>query len=224
MKDPLLKLVLALSISTMLFSFSSNTENKREAAIAPFKIMLIKHTVANYEKWKPAFDAHSSVRKEYGQTDLDLLREIDNPNQLLIVQKISDVQKAKAFTVLPDLKETMEKARVTSAPEFFYYNVVRNEDSKINTKERIMVTHKVKDFDAWVKVYDGEGKATRASEGMVDRVLARGIDDPNIVHIVFAVTDMVKAKAAINSEAKKKLMKSAGVEGVPTIEFYKQAK
>ncbi|HTE29649.1 MAG TPA: hypothetical protein VK666_04695 [Chryseolinea sp.] len=224
MKDPLLKLVLALCISTMLFSFSSNTGNKREAAIAPFKVMLIKHTVANYEKWKPAFDAHSSVRKEYGQTDLDLLREIDNPNQLLIVQKISDVQKAKAFTVLPDLKETMEKAGVTSAPEFFYYNVVRNEDSKINTKDRIMVTHKVKDFDAWVKVYDGEGKARRASEGMVDRVLARGIDDPNIVHIVFAVTDMVKAKAAINSEAKKKLMKSAGVEGVPTIEFYKQAK
>ncbi len=87
-----------------------------------------------------------------------------------------------------------------------------------------MVTHKVKDFDAWLKVYDGEGKATRASQGMVDRVLARGIDDPNIVHIVFAVTDMAKAKAAISSEAKKKLMTSAGVEGPPTIEFYKQVK
>ena len=94
----------------------------------------------------------------------------------------------------------------------------------IDTKDRVMVTHRVKDFDAWVKVYDGEGKPTRASEGMVDRVLARGIDDPNIVHIVFAVTDMAKAKAAITSEAKKNLMMSAGVEGAPTIEFFEQAK
>jgi len=229
MKNPAFKHVLAFCmISTMLFSFSSVIENAKEepatSAIAPFKVMLIRHTVADYEKWKPAFDAHASVRKEYGQTDLDLLRGIDNPNQVLIVEKIGDVQKAKDFTALPELKETMQKAGVTSAPEFFYYDVIRNDDSKINTKDRVMVTHKVKDFDAWVKVYDKEGKATRASEGMVDRVLARGIDDPNLVHIVFAVTDMAKAKAAINSEGKKKLMTSAGVEGPPVIEYYKQAK
>ena len=169
-------------------------------------------------------DAHGSVRKTYGLTDLDLLRGIENPNEVLIVEKIADVKKAKDFTMLPDLKETMQKAGVTSAPEFFYYDVIRNDDSKIGTKDRVMVTHKVKDFDAWIKVYDGEGKPTRASQGMVDRVLARGIDDPNVVHIVFAVTDMAKAKAAITSEAKKKLMTSAGVEGPPTIEFYKQAK
>ena len=86
-----------------------------------------------------------------------------------------------------------------------------------------MITHKVKDFDAWLKVYDGEGMATRAAEGMVDRVIARGVDDPNMVHIVFAITDMTKAKAAITSEAKKKIMMSAGVDGPPTIEFYNMA-
>jgi hypothetical protein len=58
---------------------------------------------------------------------------------------------------------------------------------------------------------------------MVDRVLARNVEDPNMIHLVFAVTDMAKAKAAINSDAKKKLMKSAGVEGTPVIEFYKRA-
>lgn len=231
--NPPLKQALALGISTVLLLCSSTTvitnveSNKRQStdvAFAPFKVMLIKHTVADYEKWKPAYDAHGSVRKQYGQTDLDLLRGIDNPNQVLIVEKIADLKKAKDFTMLSDLKETMQKAGVNSAPEFFYYDVIRNDDSKIETKDRIMVTHKVKDFDAWLKGYDGEGKATRASQGMVDRVLARNIDDPTIVHIVFAVTDMAKAKTAISSEAKKKLMTNAGVEGVPTIEFYKQAK
>jgi hypothetical protein len=54
-------------------------------------------------------------------------------------------------------------------------------------------------------------------------VLACGIDDPHIVHIVFAVTDIAKTKAAIGSEAQKQLMSSAGVEGRPTIEYYKMA-
>lgn len=225
-KNSPLKQLLALCVAAMLFSFININKTMKpttNTALAPFKVVLIKHSVADYEKWKPAYVAHGSVRKEYGLTDLDLLRGIDNPNLILVVEKIADVKKAKEFTTLPDLKEAMEKAGVNSAPEFFYYDVIRNDDSKINTKDRVMVTHKVKDFDAWVKVYDGEGKATRASEGMVDRVLARGIDDPNLVHIVLAVTDMAKAKAAIFSEGKKKLMTSAGVEGPPTIEFFKQA-
>jgi len=32
-----------------------------------------------------------------------------------------------------------------------------------------------------------------------------GIDDPNIVYIVFAITDIVRAKANIHSEAKEKI-------------------
>ena len=46
-----------------------------------------------------------------------------------------------------------------------------------------------------------------------------GIDDPNIVYIVFAITHIVKGKATINSEAKKKLMSTVRVEGMPIIEF-----
>ncbi|MBK8585427.1 MAG: cyclase [Bacteroidetes bacterium] len=87
----------------------------------------------------------------------------------------------------------------------------------------MIINHKVKDFDAWLKVYDGEGVATRAEEGMVDVLLARGIDDPNIVYIVFDITDMEKAKAALSSESKKNLMMSAGVEGAPKMDFYTTA-
>ena len=237
--NSVLKQLLALCISVTLFSCNDSTETAteesktgdtsvaetpaQETASTPFKVMLIKHSVADYEKWKPAYTAHDSVRKAYDLTDVDVLREVDNPSRVLVVEKISDVQKAKDFTKLPDLKDAMQKAGVKGAPEFSYYEVIRNDDSKIDTKDRIMVTHKVKDFDTWLKAYDGEGKPTRASEGMVDRVLARDIDDPNIVHLVFAVTDMAKAKAAIGSEAKKNLMTSAGVEGRPTIEYYQIA-
>jgi hypothetical protein len=114
----------------------------------------------------------------------------------------------------------MGKAGVTSKPTIQFFHVIRF-DPEAKEKQWVMITHKVKDFDAWVKVYDGEGTAKRASEGMADAVLARGIDDPNLVQIVFDIKDMAKAKAALFSEEKKKLMTSAGVEGKPVITFYK---
>ena len=85
----------------------------------------------------------------------------------------------------------------------------------------LVVVHKVKDFDIWLKAYDGEGKAKRMENGLIDRSLSRGIDDPNMVTVIFVVTDMAKAKARIGSEELKKLMMDAGVEGPPQISYFK---
>ncbi len=222
------KPILALVFAVALFSCNNPKTKKEEAqktddatASTPFKAFLVKHTVADYAKWLPAYNANDSLRKAYGLTSYGLGRGLDDSNTIVVMNKMDDVQKAKDFTALPDLKDAMMKAGVTSAPEFSYWNVIRNDDSKIDQKERIMVTHHVKDFAAWLKVYDGEGKAKRMEEGMIDRGVARSVDDSNMVSLVFAITDMAKAKAAITSDAKKKLMTDAGVDSPPTIMFYK---
>jgi quinol monooxygenase YgiN len=193
-----------------------------DASFASYPLMFIKHKVADYSKWKTAYDKHDSVRKAYGLSDIGVSRSAEDPNTVLIGEKISDLQKAKDFTLLPNLKEAMTKAGVTGKPEFTFLNIVRDE-SPTAIKDRVLITHRVKDFDTWLKAFDAEGKTTRAGEGMIDHLLARGIDDPNLVVISLAITDMGKAKTAIFSEAKKKIMVNAGVEGAPAIEFYKRA-
>ena len=106
--------------------------------------------------------------------------------------------------------------------QFNLFHVIRfNPDSK--EKQWVLVTHKVKDFDAWLKVFDAEGTATRATYGLVDVVLARGLNDSNLVHIVFDISDMAKAKARMNDPALKKIMTDAGVISAPKIEFYNSA-
>lgn len=200
---------------------SDTTATTTVVEFEPFKIIGIKHKVADYEKWRKVYDAHDSTRTAYGITHYMIGRGIDEPNMIIIMDKMNDVQKAKDFSKLPNLKETMKKGGVIGTPEFTYYDVIRNEPTPIDQKERLMVTHRVKDFDAWLKVYDAEGTAKRMDEGLIDRGMARGIDDPNMVSVVFAITDMKKAKDNINSEAKKKLMKEAGVEGTPQMFFYK---
>ncbi|MEP7163327.1 MAG: hypothetical protein ABI741_01470 [Ferruginibacter sp.] len=192
------------------------------AAFTPFDVAEISHSVKDYAKWRPFFDADSTNRKASGLELMVVGRSIDKPNNVIIALQVSDLQKAKDFSGNPKLKEVMDKAGVISKPDIQFFHIIRfNPDSK--EKQWVRVTHRVKDFDEWLKVFDNEGTANRASQGLIDVALGRGIDDPNIVTLVFDIKDMAKAKASILSEEKKKLMMSAGVEGVPTIGFYSTA-
>ncbi|MEO7047063.1 MAG: hypothetical protein ABI091_17300 [Ferruginibacter sp.] len=195
------------------------TPSATPEVVVPFDVIEVRHTIKDYATWKPIFEADSANRAAAGLQAIALGRIIDKPNDILIVMKTTDIQKAKDFSTNPVLKATMDKAGVISKPTTQLWHIIRfNPDSK--EKQWVEVTHKVKDFDAWLKVYDAEGKDKRMSEGMVDVALGRGIDDSNMVKIVFDITDMAKAKAAIASDEKKKLMQSAGVIGIPDIKYY----
>ena len=193
---------------------------KEEPVFEPFKIMVITHTVKDFDTWKKAFDEHESVRTASGLTLRALGRDMDNPNKVYVFLNLEDLQKAKDFAANPELKERMKKGGVTSAPEFRYADVVRFEESPATLKGRLRVGHKVKDFDAWLKVYDAEGKETRMANGLVDRAISRSIDDPNMVYVTFAISDLEKAKARLKDPALQKIMTDAGVIGKPEVTFY----
>jgi hypothetical protein len=229
----LLMSILVILFTVAFFSCKNNKTEKVDemstmeevdtasTAFMPFKVIVIKHDVADYNKWRAAYDAHDSIRMLYGISHFVIGRGMDNPNTIMVIDKMSDVNKAKDFSMLPSLKDVMKKAGVMSTPKYGFYEVIRNDDSKINLKDRLMVTHRVKDFDAWLKVYDEEGTIKRMEEGLIDRGMARSADDPNVVTLVFAISDIDKAKAMMNSEAQKKVMMEAGVEGVPEMFYYK---
>lgn len=193
-----------------------------KATFTPFDVLEINHTVKDYAKWKPAFDADSAARIASGLAFIAIGKNDARPNDLVVAFRVADLQKAKDFVADPRLKDVMEKNGVISKPAINYYHVIRNNpDAK--GKQWVLVTHKVKDFDAWLKGFDAEGTATRATFGLTDVAVARGVDDPNLVHIVFDITDMAKAKARLSDPALKKIMEEAGVISAPTIEYYNRA-
>jgi hypothetical protein len=239
MKQKKLTAWLTIYLASILFACNNNTEKTGEpekttdttsataaipapAAFTPFDIVEISHTVKDFAKWKPLFDDDSTARKASGMDFIVIGRNNSNPNSLMIALTASDVGKAKAFAADPKLKDIMEKGGVVSKPDINYFHVLRF-DPDANEKQWVLLTHKVKDFDAWLKVFDAEGTATRASFGLRDVVLSRAIDDPNTVHIVFDITDMAKAKARLSDPALKKIMSDAGVTGTPKVEFYTTA-
>ena len=194
---------------------------KPKPAFTPYKAMMIEHTVADYDKWLVGFNAHDSVRKSFGITPSYVGRGIDNDKWVTVYSVVTDVAKAKEFGEAPGLKEAMKKAGVTGKPSMMLVDVIRDDTSNIPQQERVMVRHHVKDFDVWVKAYDAEGTAARAANGLVERGMARGVDDPNTVTVLFAITDMAKARARVASPELKKIMEDAGVDGKPEITFFK---
>jgi len=231
-----------IAISLLILFFSCNNgpgkeENKAtdtstvvtppvevKPVFTPFKVVMIQHPVKNFDKWEVQYFAHDSVRKAYGITHYVIGRDLKDSNLVYVIDKMDDLQKAKTFSTLPNLKAAMQKAGVSGPPKFFYADVVRNDDSPSELTDRLMVAHHVKDYDTWLKAFDAEGTAVRSANGLVDRGLARGIDDPNMVYVVFAVSDIVKAKARATSPELKKIMKDAGVDGPPTIRWYRLVK
>jgi len=232
---------LALALSLAMVLFAGNTRNTNKATkmdtktteelvtkenvppddmmSLPFNAVVIRHTVADYSVWKPLFDADSVNRNAAGLHLIGLARGIENQNDVEIPFMVEDVQKAKTFTTNPVLKDVMQKGGVTSAPSIVFIKVLRMSKEIQMPGDYAEVTLKVKDYDSWIKVFDGEGAAMRAKDGLVDGVLARGIDDPNLVYLVFKITNLQQAKAAIMNPARKKLMQKSGVMGEPVVYY-----
>ena len=221
-KRTITRLTLTMSLAGILFvcnNLPSLGQNASDMPALPFNAVVIKHMVADYSRWRPIFDADSTFRNSAGMHPVGVARGIENENEVEVPFMIDDVQKAKAFTADPKLKDAMQKGGVSSEPNIKFVKVLRMTDALKEPGDFVEVSHKVKDFDAWLKVFDGEGAETRAKDGLYDGLLARGIDDPNLVYLVFKITDLSKAKAALDKPERQKTMKDAGVIGKPEIYF-----
>ena len=82
--------------------------------------ILIRHKVAEFAKWKSAYDAHLAARKEAGLTEKSLLRSIDNPNEVVLLFEAEDLKRAKAFSESSNLREAMQKAGVIGKPDILF--------------------------------------------------------------------------------------------------------
>jgi len=79
--------------------------------------ILIRHKVADYDKWRPLFDEHQETRTEAGEQSFQVFRSKDNPNEVWVILKWESVEKAKEFLENPFLKTKMEEAGVIEVPD-----------------------------------------------------------------------------------------------------------
>lgn len=181
--------------------------------------VIVKHHVANYAKWRSVFDTDSSQRLAAGLHDHIIGRGLADSNEVLLVFYMDDTSKAKAFSKDPRLQEVMKKAGVTGKPNMNFIHRVATDPTDNPERLRVMVKHRVNDFDAWKKIYD-EDKPNRVAAGLSDKMVGHAVDDNHNVVLIFVVNDEAKAKAFMGSKALADKMKAGGVSEAPLIFFY----
>ncbi|NIO03522.1 MAG: hypothetical protein GTN74_02610 [Proteobacteria bacterium] len=89
--------------------------------------------------WKPIFDEHVAARQTAGLKDLFLLRNTDNPNEVVIFFESEDHAKAREFSESEDPREAMERAGVIDRPEIFFLDGEKLEMGDIETRTTWLV-------------------------------------------------------------------------------------
>jgi heme-degrading monooxygenase HmoA len=84
--------------------------------------LLVRHNVADFAKWKPLYDAHLTARQKAGLQEKNLLRSVDNPNEVVLLFEAEDLKKAQVFTESSELREAMQKAGVVGQPDILFLN------------------------------------------------------------------------------------------------------
>jgi hypothetical protein len=83
--------------------------------------LVVKHRVANFEGWKKAFDSMESVRKEHGWLGHTVLRDANDPNVVMIVNHVRDLDGAKRYGGSQALRDGMAKGGVQGTPEVAFF-------------------------------------------------------------------------------------------------------
>ena len=82
--------------------------------------LFVRHTVADYGKWKQGYDAFDAERRGLGVTS-DGVNQLDgNPNDVTVYHEFANMEAAKAFAANPRLREVMSQAGVQGAPDIWF--------------------------------------------------------------------------------------------------------
>lgn len=79
--------------------------------------IIIRHEVADFDKWKTAYDADEARRKEMTILGGSVSRAADNENMVILHFMVTDPAKVKEAMESDDMKKVMKEAGVKGPPE-----------------------------------------------------------------------------------------------------------
>lgn len=192
------------------------TESSQQ--LPPAAVFVI-HPVADFDAWKPGFDAHEDARRAAGVLGHHLNRAQDDPNLIGIFLPSSDLEKTQTFAASDDLKEIMRDVGVTGPPEMTWLTPVREAAVWDRQLPAMTVRHRVADFDRWLGGYDGADEL-RVSNGIIGHAANRSIDDPSVALVYHQAESFETLQAFLDDPNLQQAMKDAGVSSEPEISFW----
>jgi len=88
-------------------------------------IAVVRHRVADFDAWKKMYDGFAPIQAEHGVQGHEVLRSIENPNDVIVTHRFDSREAARAFFAMPELKEAMSQGGVSAeSVDVSYYDEV----------------------------------------------------------------------------------------------------
>ncbi|MHC4942307.1 MAG: cyclase [Planctomycetota bacterium] len=78
--------------------------------------LYVRHKVEDYDKWYAVFKSNEEAQQKAGFKDLHLMRDVDDPDIVVVFFRVEDLEKARAFTQEPEAYEAMKESGVIGEP------------------------------------------------------------------------------------------------------------
>ena len=72
--------------------------------------------VKDFNEWRTGYDGHEKNRPSAGITNGRVFRSAEDPNEVVVLQDVADVAKARTWLGSDDMKATMQKSGVLGSP------------------------------------------------------------------------------------------------------------
>jgi len=79
--------------------------------------LIVRVTVQDFDRWRIVYDSNLPARQSAGLKELNLWRNADKSNEVVLLFDVSDIAKAKAYTLSPELKEKLKAGGVIGPAE-----------------------------------------------------------------------------------------------------------
>jgi len=86
--------------------------------------IIVMHTVVDYDRWRAAYDDFDGFREQSGIIGHATNQELGRPNEVIVYHQANDLDTLRTFVDSKELKEAMQGAGVTGAPDIRFVQVV----------------------------------------------------------------------------------------------------
>jgi hypothetical protein len=78
--------------------------------------LTVHFKVKDFSAWRTSYNGHEKDRTSAGITNGRVFRSADDPNEVVILQDVADVSKARTWLTSNEMKSVMEKSGVLGMP------------------------------------------------------------------------------------------------------------
>ena len=76
--------------------------------------------VKDYDKWEPTIMEDIPLLKANGAISASILRDIDDPNRIIVTTEFENLEHAKKFSESDELHDRMQAGGVIGKPEIYF--------------------------------------------------------------------------------------------------------